>query len=583
MNRNKSKSAELELNKLIIIILCILVLLALLMFIYRTSILEWLRNLPGYNYENDTEIEAPDTIDAAASLACVDNFEIGFLGTPEGTLGFREQYIYFKTAEGSYTRTKFYWDGEKDNAKILLKREGEYSGWDWLAPDLEVAEVKDGIVSVLLGFDSEIYQRTRFSSEKPIELSLIPKLNGTYTAGNNRLCRKTIDASLSPAWPESEGGKLITIEPNLYIDPEEGDLVSPGLEQYFTVEYTQELEFLYLVNKEDYISVYGSQRGWLATDIQDLLRVYPDGSIWIMYSVGMDLDNQIRPMDNLGVKKRINPYILRDDVHGYHSYETNIRMDYNQVRALVEESTGKSFVVASNINKICPVKVARISTSKKIEFCDDNSCGGTINSKLLWVPPSKKYYHWTEAKIYVDQGNDDKIGEIKDSDGLQRNTKIIIDQEVLDGVGDLYFEVKDDLPEEKYLVNLNGAEFKSGYLCRDEKVVVEKVVDTSLDKGYAIENLAKNYLQVKDLLDGKITETKWISIGYGLNNQDNRLGFNTGGDDITKMKLKKVGDNFYIKFSDSDTFFSDESPWVLLKYWDQYRSFSWVPKEYTLN
>jgi hypothetical protein len=280
MNRAKSKSGELNINKLIIIILCILVLLALLMFIYKTPILDWLRNLPGYQYENDTEIEAPEVIDAAASLACVDNFEIGFLGTPEGTLGFREQYIYFKNEAGKYAKSKFYWRGSGTDGKIWFLEKDKYVGWDWFNTDIEIAEVKDGIISVkpgLLSLDSEIYQRTRFS-ERPIELELVNKLDGAYTAGMNRICRKSQETPFKPAWPESEGINLIPISIKLKA---EGGLLystkySADLSPYVDIGGSA-FKFLYLVDQRSFIEIRGNTGGF---DFRELGRIYPDGSVW---------------------------------------------------------------------------------------------------------------------------------------------------------------------------------------------------------------------------------------------------------------------------------------------------------------
>ena len=588
-----NKKAEISVPQLIALILVVLVVVVVLISIFSPRLWDFVRALPDYKYnDTDREIEYNKLTDAELAGICPDASKVGTVGPLVGSIGFREQYINFfvknELGETELKQTKLYWRGSETNAKIWLYKKDKYTGWDWFEKDLLVATVNERVIKVepiLLDLDSEIYQRTRFGG-KILELYLLPYLENSYLAFNNQICRVAEPAKPKPTWPESVGGKLIIIEPNLYVDPETGDLASPGLYPYFDFDSTPELEFLYLVNKEDYISVCGSRRGFLARDGCDVLRIYSDGSIWLIRLIGRDYGTDVNVINYQDFMTRINPFIFRDDAYGYHDNETNLRVDYNKIRQFVKDNIGKNFIEASNINEICLVKVARISTSKKIEFCGDDTCTELVSSKLLWVPPSKKDYKWAEAEIYVDQINDEKIGEIKNTESniATRNTEIVIDQEIIDGKGSLYFEVQNDLPEEKYLINLNGAEFKSGYLCRNEKVtpVEKKISEDFSKKGYDIESLAGTYLQIKNLLDKKIQETEWLKIGYGLNNQDNRLGFNTGGDLVTQMKLKKVRNEFYIKFSDSDYGLDDESPWILLKYWNEHRSFSWVPDEYIL-
>lgn len=173
---------------------------------------------------------------------------------------------------------------------------------------------------------------------------------------------------------------------------------------------------------------------------------------------------------------------------------------------------------------ICPFMVARIINGEEISFCKDfeKSCVEKISSKLLWK--EKK----DGVKIEVDQIFNNVIGDIQ-------NKKIIIYPEILNEDGSLYREVKNDLPDYKYLINLNGAYYlKGNFICRDE-IVSEERGDFSCDVGKI--DLKTN----KIFIENKETNLLW-------NSDAERISFKQNGEnyigDILKSDAINIKDGF---------------------------------------
>jgi len=290
---------------------------------------------------------------------------------------------------------------------------------------------------------------------------------------------------------------------------------------------------------------------------------------------------------------------------------------------------------------VCPVNVAKIVKSDKIYKCGDKACYESmlVGTNLLWKGSA------IEAKIKVYQKGidiDDQIGEVSGG-------KISLSSEVVGGYGNLFFEVKDDIPDYEFLLNLNGATYSyNNIICRDEKISLEKVqrkvkkitvegfnyyYDTNnliknknlqLTFLYTDENLEKqakswiskeadkvfrqpeegesrkyatevevdliekspedisnyqNEKQVKSLMSKEEGETSYIYLKQKIDNSNNKLGVDTGGDALKLVYFKKYSGKVYIRFSDDDSWPNpnDYTPWVLMDYWNEHRNFMRVP------
>ena len=64
-----------------------------------------------------------------------------------------------------------------------------------------------------------------------------------------------------------------------------------------------------------------------------------------------------------------------------------------------------------------------------------------------------------------------------------------------------------------------------------------------------------------------------------VDNTDNKLGINTGGDPFTHALFTADASKhrIYIKLINEETGYDDESPWTLIEYWNAYRTFANIP------
>lgn len=135
-----TKKARLELNTLIIIVVAILVILLLAFLIFDNQILDWFKNLPGYEGEDSGDRlidELPEDIQIQLNY-----FKVALV--QGGTK------IDFCT-EGDCSKLRpsnLYWDGSEIKATIYVAENGLF-GFDSWDLDDEVGNVFDGRVSIL--------------------------------------------------------------------------------------------------------------------------------------------------------------------------------------------------------------------------------------------------------------------------------------------------------------------------------------------------------------------------------------------------------------------------------------------------
>lgn len=357
-----NKKGRLSIKQLISLILVLIVIVVVLLAIFNPSLFDWVRQLPDYSY-NDTDrpIDLKDLTAAETEGICPGASRVGFVGELSSKF-FSEQYLVFFDEKGDGVRTKFYWRRGENNGKIWLLQGDRDSIFEWLTADRLVAEVVDNKIKVKeewFDLDSEIHQKARFS-EKSSEflnnnLKFLIKLDGSYPAFNNKICKISEDISeedFKPAWPESIGEEIIELDPKLSVGKK--IIIINGLLD-FIYTYSTEIKYLYLINKEDYIQVNGYREGWCGDyckeDKEDILRIYPEDSIWFTnkYKGGtihggtnvydmIDLSDR-RKLQEPNLLSRENPYIFRSDAGDYMS-ETNIKLlekwNYTKIKEFVD-------------------------------------------------------------------------------------------------------------------------------------------------------------------------------------------------------------------------------------------------------
>ena len=183
MIKNK-RGSELVSNKLIIIILAILVIAVILFFIFKANILEWMRNLPEWQYEGDKDVEVSGEDRNASESDC----PIKVARAPEG------KEIFFcgdkACSESNLINSRLYIYGESERkAEIYVLLNG-YFGIDRLISDEKIGDIENKKITILpeiLEGKGAIYEKVK--NDLP-NFILLLNLNEAYFSYQNYICRK---------------------------------------------------------------------------------------------------------------------------------------------------------------------------------------------------------------------------------------------------------------------------------------------------------------------------------------------------------------------------------------------------------
>lgn len=176
------KKAAVIRTKVVVIILAILVLSMILFLIFKMNILEWLRNLPEYQYMNDTEIDytqlPPNKL---ALFGCTE--KIAIFGTKDVSsklLWIRDRReIYMYIDDKPTKKIELYADIINKNYYKIMFIKGL---------DLWIGEVKNNNLVIRPGI-LENYNTLDETFKEKIFLSDLKKLNGAHLLGPRLLCK----------------------------------------------------------------------------------------------------------------------------------------------------------------------------------------------------------------------------------------------------------------------------------------------------------------------------------------------------------------------------------------------------------
>jgi len=291
---------------------------------------------------------------------------------------------------------------------------------------------------------------------------------------------------------------------------------------------------------------------------------------------------------------------------------------------------------------LCKFDVAVVREADKIYFCGNGDCNNLVSSKLIWkgaeAPGGIYYYHKSIAKD-IKVGDVTAQGKInlkfytylydnkfldKDVPGYKSDYEVLVN---LDGsyywqsnilcrpskisVEEAVRKVKKINVKEidfyhdvsEYIRNKNS-QATSLYL--DDKLTkkakssitkegqISRQPEEGETRGASLENAELITKSPQDIEFYKSPNNELANIkegqeigafilkevqGYsgGLDNSGNKLGADTGGDNFEYVYYKKYNGRIYIRFGDKDIF-EDKSPWVLMDYWNEYRTFIKVPE-----
>ena len=186
INKNK-RGQGLPVNKLVITIIIILAVATLLMFFFKSNLLKYLRNLPGYDVpQEDEDINFTELKDEEKADLCP--LFIGRTDTRVDKVLFfnlKDDYISFCKEPGItcgvLVSSKLKWNGNNADANIEVD----------LSYDRDIGSVNNRKITIfpeILRKEGRLYEWVK--DDLP-ESKYLESLNGAYKLGN-WICRKNI-------------------------------------------------------------------------------------------------------------------------------------------------------------------------------------------------------------------------------------------------------------------------------------------------------------------------------------------------------------------------------------------------------
>ena len=328
----KDKKARLSINAIIIMILVVLVIAVVGLFVFNDNIWNWMKNLPGYNYDDSDKLIDSSSLgkDVAVVGSCPDETRIGKVA------GGRV-YLMLENNEGEERDFDLFKFKGSNNQAFQIEIDGVGV----------VAELKQGenLIKVkpeYLDQGSDAYEKIRFKvyeSKTSIKaLENVNKLDNSYLLDKaNLLCRvSTIEESETKlAWPATTtyGLELVHLKTeDLKLEKKEGKIlwkkfINHKIDFYPYVKMggKGKFRYLYLVNWNDHIEIRGEVDNGI--DWVKMGRIYPDGSVWL---------DEDRFSDSKTILFLGKDFQIRSNFAHKPYGESNLRVDYEAVRKFVD-------------------------------------------------------------------------------------------------------------------------------------------------------------------------------------------------------------------------------------------------------
>ena len=134
----KNQKAALELDTLVLLALGAVIILFVLYLVFQNTILDWFRNLPGYDYDDDDRV--------VDSLPDDYYIQMNYFRVARILDGKRIKFC----TEGDCDNlrdSKLYWHGNERDGEIYVDQKGIFN-WDWIDKDDKIGIVKNGRVNI---------------------------------------------------------------------------------------------------------------------------------------------------------------------------------------------------------------------------------------------------------------------------------------------------------------------------------------------------------------------------------------------------------------------------------------------------
>ncbi len=235
-------------------------------------------------------------------------------GSPSGAIKQQPDKNYYIFLDNK--NTNLIWDGNEKTGQILLADK-----------ETPVAEINNGVILVnqkYFDYDSDDFQSIRFISGS--NLNVFAKIHNSYYYGNNQLCIPKKGLNINYGWWNEQ--KVFELK---ITEKGETDF-SPDI----VIPKDSNFKKLYLVKEKNYIQVNALEinsalikiSNWLgdtlSPDRKDLMRIYPDGSVWIQNVI-----KRGELIQNIELRNRKSKEFF---------YETNLRIsNYEEIYKMLKE------------------------------------------------------------------------------------------------------------------------------------------------------------------------------------------------------------------------------------------------------
>jgi len=208
------KGAELTVRKLIAIILLLVVIVFAYMFIFNPKILDWVRNLPGFDQPEDEDRKVDVTDKIEFTFDCVDVAEIERVPGKHALHQFTDARKIYLVKDGNLVESGMFIIVEDRRYVFYVEK------WIWGMKRQIIGQVKQEDNFRRIRFDGSIIETGGKVNLDLISLKDLEKLEGAYLRINRfTFCQDKVEIDrVEEFWKPKEEKPLETCEPGRNID-----------------------------------------------------------------------------------------------------------------------------------------------------------------------------------------------------------------------------------------------------------------------------------------------------------------------------------------------------------------------------
>lgn len=360
MRRKAQDDSVVTIRRLLIVL--VIILLAAF-FLYRVDIISWFKQLPAYNY-NQKDVEVTPGADEAGTGACT-----------HGIAGKIDKGDVYLLENGGYVKTEIYYKGDADSGVFYLPK--SWLGIDYLAGDQEIGKFENNKIIInpdVLDLNSVFWQKIRYVSDLQFK-DEIEQISNSLVGAGNIICKKGDNVAINfiPDWHENASVETINVKLDELNPGISNGKVTINPSKYFYSSKNQKKQLAFMENRLKYFELRKLSEKIGSSEVESIEivmivepgdkeasfgRVYPDNAVWFdpnaesykslssSASLLVKIDSDVKL--NSRIYKRAFPQTGYIDDYGGplyldavtshpHYYETNLRIDYNELKSYIDK------------------------------------------------------------------------------------------------------------------------------------------------------------------------------------------------------------------------------------------------------